>query len=141
MRFLANIKGGRLFISERLTFDKYISSLKEGYYTVELKPRKKQRSIFQNAYYWGVVVPLVCDGLRDMGNDVQVEETHEFLKGRFCFTEVVCESTGEVLKVPKSTANLSTVDFMAYLSEIQRFASEYLGVVIPEPNEQVSIQF
>lgn len=140
LAFSASVKEGRLYISERVTFDKYIASLQDGGYEVSVSKKRKSRSTFQNAYYWGVVVPIVATELNRLGHEVDTDTTHEFLKVRFCYTETVNEETGEVLKVPKSTAQMTTGEFMDYLAAIQRFANEWFGVEIPDPNEQVRIE-
>ncbi len=47
---------------------------------------RNYRSSEQNRYYWGVVVPLVCEGFRDAGNDLQssnpehLQLIHDYLK-------------------------------------------------------------
>jgi hypothetical protein len=127
---------GRLVLYERATFASMVSKMK-GEVELVVKTRKRRRSGVQNAYYWGVVVPMVRDGLMEMGNDVSVEETHEFLKCNFNYTEVVNEDSGEVLRVPRSTTNLDTKEFGEFVEMVSRWASEWLGIVIPAPNEQV----
>lgn len=105
--------------------------------TIERKRRK--RSLEQNAYYHGVVVPVVMAGLQDAGYKVSREATHEFLKSTFNKKELVNEQTGEILQTVGSTSQMSTSEMMDYFAEISQWAAEFLGVQIPEPNEQIEL--
>lgn len=102
------------------------------------------RSNQQNAYWWGVVVPHVAQGLQDVSGETwSNEETHMMLKLRFIpMKNIVNKDTGEVIMGgPGSTANLSTFNFANLIDNVLRFAAEYLGVNIPLPNEQQLTSF
>jgi hypothetical protein len=118
-----------------------VFELADGWYELEKPKRKNKRSLSQNAYYWGVVVAMVHEGLRDMGNDVSLQETHEFLKHRFNSKEIVNTLIGEVHSVPMSTTALNKEDFGAYIEKIQQFAAEYLNINIPNPGSQVAFEY
>ena len=105
-----------------------------------IQRKRRRRSLEQNAYYYGVVVPVVCAGLQDAGYRVTREATHEFLKATFYKKELVNESTGEVLQTVGSTSQMSTVEMMEYFQEITQWAAEFLNVQIPAPNEQIKIE-
>lgn len=116
------------------------ASLPNGKYLVEVSSAKK-RSNQQNRYYHGLVVPMVRQGLKGIGNDVTLEETHEFLKAEFNYSEIVNTSTGEIKNIPLSTTRLTTIGFMEFIEKVQRWAAEWLGINIPSPNEQLSIDY
>lgn len=118
-------------------WQQYVESLKPGTYKVNITKTNK-RSNPQNSYYWGVVIPMIRQAFYDLGHELSAEETHEFLKGKFNCKQVVGDG-GEVVEIPLSTASLNKTDFGEYLEKIQRFASEFLGLVIPDPNEQLTI--
>jgi hypothetical protein len=103
-----------------------------------VKVKRKDRSTPQNAYYWGVVVPIVMDAINKYGNEYDAMDTHEFLKGRFN-TKAVDVNEGYSLQIPQSTASLDTKEFGSYVGQIQQFASMVLGVYVPSPNEQLTI--
>jgi hypothetical protein len=117
-----------------------IKSLKDGRYQVEVSKLNK-RSNQQNRYYFGVLVAMVQQGLNDIGTEVTKEETHEFLKARFNYTEIVNTETGEVMQVPRSTTDLSKEQFSEYKDKIQRWAAEWLNIVIPDPGELLTMDF
>ncbi len=103
--------------------------------TITVEKKKRKRSLSQNAYYFGVVCALVRNGMNEFGSDYSIEETHEFLKSKFNLKEFINGNTGEVSTIPFSTTKLTTIEFMAYISKIQQFASQDLCIVIPDPNE------
>jgi hypothetical protein len=100
---------------------------------VEVKRFRKARSLNQNAYYWKVVVHLVMEA---MGEDDNVA-AHEVLKFE-CNSEMRTIGKGEdrrEYRHPLSTADLSTMEFEAYLERCRKLAAEFFGIYIPLPNE------
>lgn len=89
----------------------------------------KNRSTQQNRAYFGLVVNLIADHL---GYDK--EDMHKILAYKFLGTVDVCIDE-QVIKVPRSTKKLTTKEFCTYAENIQRWASEYLSLNIPSPNE------
>lgn len=92
--------------------------------------RGRARSTPQNKYYWGVVIPMVWQGLVDLGNDCDDEDVHEYLKERFGKRKVMQNYT-----IAESTTKMSTVEFEEYLERIKRFAAVDLCVNIPDPED------
>lgn len=107
-------------------------------FKIKVERRYKKRSEQQSRYYWGVVIPLIRERLKDLGNEFSSQDTHEALKAKFNTGEIKNES-GVQEEFVLSTAKLRTVEFMEYLDKIQRWANEFLGLVIPLPNEQLKI--
>jgi hypothetical protein len=107
--------------------------------TVEVKIKKYKRSNEFNSYYWAVVVAMVSERLRELGHDIDRDLTHEFLKGRFLYTEFTDPASGEVMKIPRKTSELATEEFMEYVEHVKQFAAETLDIYIPDPNEQLEI--
>lgn len=109
-----------------------------GKFILEISKANK-RSNPQNRFYWGLVIPMVQSGIKDMGTELTKEETHEFLKARFNFEEIVNTNTGEAISIPRSTTALNKIQFSEYVEKIQQFASEFLSIVIPDPGQQVQL--
>ena len=133
---------GALRIYNRPLFEEEVRAMsreKDLAVTVEVKLKKRVRSDVQNAYYWGVVIAMISERLRELGHDVDRDLTHEFLKGRFLYSELTDPSTGEVMRIPKKTSELATGEFMEYLEHVKQFAAETLDIYIPDPNEQLEI--
>lgn len=135
----AYFKDGQLIVRNRsqLQAQALASGLTE--FDVVVTSKKKKRSTKINRYYWGVVVAQIRDAFRELGNDVDSELTHEFLKGRFHYKEFIDTKSGEVMKLPQSTADITNTEFMEYMERIKQFGSEVLNIYIAEPNEQLEI--
>ena len=133
-------ESGKLKIYKRKDFENELHLFAGKKVVISIEKKTKKRSINQNAYYFGVVVPLFRSGLLDIGYKVSLEETHTFLKAKFLVKEIVNENTGEILTSVKSTTELTTVQFMEFIEDIQQFGAEFLGIQIPSPNEQISIE-
>lgn len=119
---------------QRKMFNGWVRSL-HGPHKVKITKCRPTRTLPQNAWYWGCVLPAVAAGLEEAwGERLTAEDTHEYLKAKFNYRTIVNRETGEVLgKVPCSTATLNTADFGEYLDEIIQFAAEFLKVEIPQP--------
>jgi hypothetical protein len=97
--------------------------------TVDILPFKKSRTNRQNDYYWSTVIGTVVDY-----TGYTKEESHELFASAFLSHDTV--QIGELKhKRVKSTTKLSTIEFNAYIEEIQQFCSENLGLYIPNANE------
>lgn len=109
---------------------------------ITIEKLSKKRSNNQNRYYHGVIIPIVKNCLKEAGYIMNNDEVHELLKLKF-LREVlfIDENTGDVTERVKSTTELSTSAFMDYVSEIRIFTLEYFNTDIPEPNEEMMINF
>ena len=143
MRIVQNItiRGGKLVLPHRSQLISDIKIFKDGDYVLTIEKKSKKRSLSQNAYYWGVVVPLVKKGLNDVGYRMTTEITHDYLKTNFNIIEIANEINGEIISFIGSTTEMSTSQMMDYFAKITEWAAEFLGVQIPEPNEQLKITF
>ena len=90
---------------------------------VTVAQRKKHRSNEQNSYYWGVVIELIS---AETGFTPQ--EAHDAMRVKF-----LSDMSGDMPRI-RSTTELTTVEFMDYIAQIQQFASEFLGIFIPDPD-------
>lgn len=128
-------------ISRRNEMQEALLAFEGKEFQITIEKKKKSRSLNQNGYYHAVVVPMVRQGLIDIGTKLTREETHEILKMKFLKKEVVLEETGEILNYTGSSAELTTTQFMDYIAEIQMWAAEFLNVVIPDPASQINFEF
>jgi len=141
LKYTATVTDSGLHLHNRKRFDKEVLAFAGKDVEVMIHRPRSKRSGQQNRYYWGGVVPIVCRGLNDVGYRISEAETHEYLKASFLKDSIVNEKTGELLPMIGSTRKLTTVEFMEYIQDIQRWAAEFLGIEIPDPNEQVEITF
>lgn len=132
----AKVLNGNLIYDRIADFYQQLANFEGHEVEIEIKKKKKTRSNNQNRYYFGVVIESVRKGLFDIGYSFfSNEQVHEFLKLTFLKKNIVNEETGEVITTLGSTAEMSTEEFMNYITEIKVWAAEYLSITIPEPNE------
>ena len=124
--FKGHIDKGRIKHETPEKFAVYLAKLEGKRVEIIVRKQKSQRSIDQNRAYWGIVIEILSDHL---GYDK--DEVHSAMKVKFASR--IDEKTG--LIVVESTAKMNTVRFNKYYEDIQRWASEFLNVYIPDPNE------
>jgi hypothetical protein len=101
---------------------------------------RNKRSNAQNKYYWGLIIPIWRELIKNEWGEVwSKEDTHEFLKMNFGFEEVVDINTGEVLRKPQSTTVKTTTEMEEYHEVCRQKAHEMFGTVIPLPNEDLTL--
>ena len=107
--------------------------------TIIASDTKPKRSSPANRYYWACCVELIYLALKESGWEVTREGTHELLRVRFLTEDKPIGNDGEFVKRVKSTTELDGKEFGEYVEACKRFAAEYLNVVVPEPNEQLTL--
>ncbi len=126
--FLGEVKNGKIVldteaIRERWRIRLYL--LEGNKVELTVQKRRSKRSKKQNNYYWGAVLPLIADqvGMLD-------EEVHDALRVKFLTIH------GDKLDTVRSTATLSTGEFVEYIMNIEMWAQEFLGIErFPDPDE------
>jgi hypothetical protein len=134
-----NVINGNLKRNRNLILDA-LKSFEGQEITITLQKAKKRRSNPQNSFYHAVCVPIMQQCLKDAGYLMTLEQTHEMLKLRFLKESIlVNEQTAEYIERIKSTTELSTIEFMEYILDIQKFAIEYFNTEIPDPNQNITL--
>jgi len=128
---------GTLILFDRKGMIKDLLSFADSFVSINITLAGK-RSNKQNAYYHAGVIPIVRDALKSLGMELSHEQTHDLLKFKFLVIEYVTHD-GEIIKSIGSTRRLSKIEFNEYILRIDEWSNEYLGVRIPEPNEQLTI--
>jgi hypothetical protein len=118
---------------EKSAFVRKVQSL-NGKFWVKITKYQRRRSLEQNAFYWGVVLPLVCGGIAEAwGEPIMVDEAHLLMKTMFLSRPIIDHRTGEQMgRVPPSSAKLNVQEFSNYIEQISQFAAASLGCVMPE---------
>lgn len=102
---------------------------------ITIKKQVKGRSLSQNAYYWGVVIPAVVTILEEYGNDADSEMAHEVCKRLFMPREGMKHIKGKKsIMDMRSTRWLGTKGMEDYMEKIRAWAATE-GQQIPLPNE------
>ena len=111
---------------------------------ITIDKAKKTRSNKQNSYYWGVCIPLIQSGLKDATGEFRSSENihYNILLPLFSpSVEIINIDTGQVLTERISSSEMTTTQFMEYVMEIQKWSSEFLNIDIPDPNEEILLDF
>lgn len=93
---------------------------------VEVDERAPKRSEQQNRYYW-FGIGLIADYSGHTPNEI-----HELCKKKFITAEYK-HVLGNNLTM-RSTTKLSKAEFVEYMENIRRWASQELHVIIPDPD-------
>lgn len=106
--------------------------------TVDLA--KKKRTNPQNSYWWGVVIPMVHMGILETGELISKEQIHEMLKMKFLSFDIPIDADGHFETFTKTTSGLTTTEFNDLIEKVQQWGAEWLGIIIPSPNENIEIE-
>jgi hypothetical protein len=137
----SNVINGKLNRNRNLLIDA-IQSFEGKEISITIEKAKKQRSNQQNRYMWSVIIPIVKNCLKSAGNVFSDEQTHELLKYKFLKeTILIKEDTGEFVERIKSSTELSTSQMMDYFASIREWVLDFWGVEIPEPNQEIFLNF
>lgn len=102
----------------------------------EIRPTKRLRSLKQNAYYWGAIIPTFLQifntGLTETEEKWKPEDVHEKLKLEFNYR--LLKTADGYEKIPCSTADLTIGKFVEYTMRIEQYCSEN-GIYLPQVAE------
>lgn len=98
-------------------------------------PSGKNRSTPQNKYYWSVVVKILSEETGYTTDEIHEIIKYKFLSERKLFREHKGLQT--FAWIAKSTTILDTKEFEELMTKIREWASQVLGIWIPEPNEEI----
>jgi len=118
-------------------FYRELNALK-GRYRLTIERYRRSKSNPQLRWLYGQVYPIVLKGLNDAGWEfTTIAEVDEYCKSMFASREVLNRHTGEIMFVPGLKRDMTTTEMMTYVDAIRDWASEYLNINIPEPEQQM----
>jgi hypothetical protein len=114
----------KIRILNRESFDKFLNNFEEGTMLELVVKEIENRTQMQNSYYWGQVIGSPSKEGSLMSNEMfqgyTKQELHEALKEKFDV---------------KSTAGMEQEEFTEYINNIIRWAAEFAGMYIKEPED------
>lgn len=122
--FTGRVEKGMLTIDGTSAYQNYLRGLEGQHVEIIVRRQTGGRSKEQNAFYWGVVIPLLCETTGYLP-----EEMHEELKRKLLTVHFGQDTE---LSIIGSTAALDQQQFSIYLEQVILLAAE-LGCVIPDP--------
>lgn len=131
------------FPQERYVYGNLKESFKDGERViVTIQPRKKKRSLSQNSYLH-MLLQMIAD---ETGNSLEVIKTT--IKAMYAKKELtdkhgdplIDENTGEAAYYIQETSDMSVEEMMLLTENVKEFARDFLGMVLPEPSEQLPLK-
>jgi hypothetical protein len=125
--FTGSIDKGKLILDQPERYLVHLAGLNNRRIELILRKRRSKRSDNQNRWYWGVCVEILANHC-----GYEADQMHEALKWKF-LSGMVPDNNG--LTTVRSTAKMSTDEFIKYTNQVVRWAAEELGVFIPDPRQ------
>lgn len=128
-------KGGQLFLNNRKRFDEDGRQMPDC--DVDIIVRKKGKATSpQRRYYFGVVVKEITIRMRELGNDVDEDIVHAFLKSEFN-KQPIHDADGVIIGYAAGTTTDHNIEERSfYIDSCIDFAATKLDIVIPPPATQ-----
>jgi hypothetical protein len=108
-----------------------------GLHEVLIRPRKRTRSLDQNAYYFAAICAPFRDWLREHYGDnaITTEQAHDMLKVKIMgLDERPIEGTGETIAIIPRSKTLSVEEFSEYIEKCAAWLVSFCNIV-PVPSE------
>ena len=99
---------------------------------VEIKEYKSNRSKDQNALHWKRLDIIRLHVADSTGQIYSAEDLHEFFKAKFLPVHMV-DVGGLTEIVGRTTTNLNTKEFAAFMDSIDRYCIDLLNLYLPTP--------
>jgi hypothetical protein len=124
---------GKLHMDSARVFRAWMKTLANQPVEFVLRKVTKIRSRNQNAYWWGVVVPMFAEacGYAPYEHEAVHDELMRVLVG-------LKADAHPALKIRQSSADLTTEEFNVLIEQAQIFGATKLGIVIPDPEPMVT---
>ncbi len=139
----SSVENGNLKRNRKLIRDA-IETFNGATVTITIQKFRKSRSNPQNRFYWGCLIPIVQEGLREATGEVRDANSihYNILLPMFApIRDVVNKETGEVFGERITSSEMTTTEFMEFVNDIQKWGAEFLGVDIPDPNSEITLNF
>jgi len=107
--------------------------------TIEIK---NKRTLPQNGFYWSNFIPSEIECFKErFGETYNKSQIHDWNKANFFASEHVLEETGEVIKIPESSAAQGTKEFEEKLENCRQWFRQNMDWEIPYPKHQTDLNF
>src|SRR3990167_1344025 len=134
--FKVSVKDGKTTMSdaEYSRYRKWCLS-QNGEFEFVIQRKFKRRSLPQNSYFHGVVLPMIAE---EMGEE-DLGEVKAILKAKFLSKEKHLagkENQWETTNIVGRTSKLTIEQFGIFIEKCRMWASKFLGMDIPNPDPE-----
>lgn len=133
----AFLRDGKLFLPHRERFDQAIAAFPSGRASLTLTEDRRLHSRQLEKFYWGVCIHRIAQetGFDDF-------QAHELMKEQWLPRRLHVLTGGAICwrcarLIAGSTKALGNEEYWDYISDVQRWSSESLGLILPDPNVEV----
>lgn len=138
---LTEVKDGNL-ITNRSSIKEAVKAFNGKEVKLVISRVYKERTSKENRYYWGVIIEHWKSIIREHWGEIwNKEDVHHFLKSNLNFEELIDESSGLILRKPKSTTENSTFEQEEFHEACRNLAWEMFEYQIPLPNEKIKAEY
>ena len=109
--------------------------------TIEIKSRRKPRSLAQNAYMH-MAFQMMAD---DTGNDLeQIKTTMKVMYAKKPLLDkhgeqIYNKETGEQAFYIQDTRDMNTLEMTEFMDKVRLFSQEFLNITIPLPEQNIKL--
>lgn len=138
-----HLQNGRVVLPVKL--HKMIQDLGLQRFKMVISEDKPKRSTNQNAYWWGIVVPHVLEGIRDSGHGFlspdckeHCELIHQLICDKFLPDQpTIVLKDGFEFAGTGRTSQLNTGEMTTLIERVREWSLEIFGIYIPIPDELI----
>src|SRR5690606_26814880 len=131
---------GHFSLDRRREFSEWLQRFRGHEVVVTVQRKTRKRSLEQNAWLWGVALPLIAEHL---GYDRhELDDLHyDLLSVRFGTKAVAPRVPGAPPRIvpSRTSADMTTTEFSDYMDWLVRYAAQEFGVVIPLPDDTLRL--
>lgn len=124
----SKIRKGRIIPDSLEEFKVHLAQFEGGEVDVIVEKPRKERSLPQNRFYFGVVLEIIHEE-----TGWEKEDIHEYFKIKFLREPLNDQGMFRV----KSTTELTTIEMEEYIEKIRREVAMELAIEIPLPHEVI----
>lgn len=135
IQLISVVKNGRLSppVADRIR--KFLAEMEGKTVAIAMERKRRKRSNPQNAFYWGVVLPIAVSMFAEAGENADRDTVHRYLKGEVGgMKKPVTSPDGEVIWRVDTSTRLTTMEWEDWMTKIRAWAAAF-GVEMPLPNE------
>ena len=127
--------GARIALQHKAAYQRWLRTKANQLVTVTVAPYMKRRSLSQNSFWFGVVVPAFGERCGYLPHEYDC--VHDELVRTLIGLRPDCHPD---LKIRVSTRSLSTAQFSRLIEDAQIFAADKLGLIVPDPDPEYAFR-
>ena len=137
IEFTGEVKNGHLPPVVRQRIGSLLTRMEGKQISVRVAPYRRKRTLPQNNYYKGIVVPQFRDFINSFGNSASDDFADKVIKAGVDFTRDVKMPDGSVVKEPRSTTELDTKEMSEFTESAIAWIAMEWNLEILLPNEGI----